>query len=216
MSTLAAGQILWHVTLLHTLHSQSCQNGFYFTNKNELDDSPSILGPYAVTVANTFFNSVYPIMKAFQNQEVHYKSIVVSTLIPHEGPVAELNVDVGEGAQPDESLPSYCAAILTLRTGQSGKSNRGRLYIAGVSENDTSAGQLIPSAFTALEDIGNELLTRFGPGGFDANLRYIVFSKKHGYSSGGVWSAAGMRYVSQIVPRRTLGTCRHRLIGKGN
>lgn len=162
-----------------------------------------------------FFNGVYLKIKAFQNVQVQYNTIIVSTLIPNEGPLAELGIPVGTGDQPDESLPSYCAAILTLRTGVSGKTNRGRSYYSGIAENDHAAGELNPDSFTALADIGNELLNKYGPSGSSSVYRYIVFSKKLGYSAGGVFSAAGIKRVIQVIPRRTLGTQRHRLAGKG-
>lgn len=198
-----------------TLHGQRIQNGYYFTNNISIADDIAALSTRATDLAVHFANNIYPKIKAFQNNQVQYNSFVVSTLIPHEGPIAESPVSVGSGDQPDESLPSYCAAIITLRTGVSGKSNRGRSYYSGVSENDHTAGELNPSAFTALEDIGNELLNRYGPAGSSSIYRYVVFSKKLGYQAGGIYSAAGIRRVIQYVPRRTLGTQRHRLIGKG-
>jgi len=215
MAMLAPRNILWHVTLVYTLHSQICQNGFYFTNKNALDDSTLLLGGYAQQVCVSFYNRIYPAIRDFQSQEVHYKSLLCTTLIPHEGPIGELPFGVAEGLTGGEALPSYCAAILTLRTGFSGKSNRGRLYFAGIAEDDAADSLLLPDAFTKLENIGGQLLNNYGLFGSDPDLYYIVFSKKFGYSSGGVWSAAGIRQVQQTIPRRNLGTQRHRLIGKG-
>lgn len=151
---------------------------------------------------------------AFQNTQVLYDGLVVSTLIPHDGPMAERPIINQTGAQGDESLPSYCAAILSLRTGLGGKTNRGRLYFAGVSEIDSDSGLLIPAAFTSLSDIGNQLASIYGASGSEGHYQHVIFSKKLGYS-GGVYSTAGIRPIVQYIPRKTLGTQRHRMIGHG-
>lgn len=155
-----------------------------------------------------------PFIIAFQNTEVLYDGLVVTTLIPHEGPMAERPILNQTGAQGDESLPSYCAAVLSLRTGNTGKSNRGRLYFAGVSEGDAASGRLIPDSFTALSDIGNQLVGIYGPTGSEGHYHHVVFSKKLGYS-GGFYSTLGIRPILQYVPRQVLGTQRHRMIGHG-
>jgi len=209
------GNLLWHLTLQYTLHAQRCQNGFYFTNKNSLDDSPAMLGPYTQAIANGFNTRMLASLQAFQNQQVVYNHIVVSTLIPHEGPIGELDLETLNGFGGDESLPSYCAAILTLRTGFSGKSNRGRLYIAGINEDSATASRLTPDGLAGLTYIGNQLLANYGATGSDPDLRYVMYSKKVGYGTGPFYGTSGIRPVTHIVPRSVLGTQRHRLIGKG-
>lgn len=208
--------LLWHVTLMYTLHGQICQNGFYFSNRGAMSTNPNILGPYTQDICFQFNVRIMPSIKNFQNNEVHYRTLVCSTLIPHNGPIGEFTFETGSGNQVDESLPSYSAAILTLRTGFSGKSNRGRLYFAGVSEGDAADSRLIPDSLTALQGIGNELLTHYGDTGSEGFIRYVVFSKKLGYSAGGVYSPAGIRKVTHTIARSALGTQRHRLLGKGN
>lgn len=214
MAAHAPYSLLWHLTLAYTLHGQECQNGFYFSNRIGLndqevfiDDTPRFLGAH-------FCQWILPAIKAFQNNEVHFVGVVVTTLIPHEGPIAETPIINTTGDQGDESLPGYCSAIMSLRTGNSGKSNRGRLYFSGVSENDTNSGRLIPDSFTALNGIGVELLSIYGPTGSEGHYHHVIFSKKLGYSNG-VYSTSGIRPIIQYIPRQVLGTQRHRLIGHG-
>jgi len=206
--------LLWHLTLQYRLHAQICQNGFYFSNKIALNDQEAFIDGTPIFLANHFVQFMLPTIIAFQNTQVLYDGLVVSTLIPANGPLAERPIANQTGAQPDESLPSYCAAILSLRTGLGGKSNRGRLYFAGVSEGDSADSILTPSAFTALEDIGNELQSIYGASGSEGHYHHVIFSKKLGYSNG-VYSAAGIRPIAQYVSRKQLGSQRHRLIGHG-
>lgn len=216
MAMAAPLTLLWHITLSYTLHGQRCQNGFYFSNRGSIDDSPGILGAYTTGICSDFNTRIMPGIKAFQNNQVHYNALVCSTLIPHNGPLGELIFEVGSGDQADESLPSPIAAILTLRTGFGGKSNRGRLYFAGVSENDSEGSRLLPDSLTALQNIGNDLIGNYGESGSEGVLRYVIFSKKLGWGEEMGYIAAGIRPVSHTVARSVLGTQRHRLIGKGN
>jgi len=214
MAAHPAYSLLWHLTLQYRLHSQICQNGFYFSNKIALNDQEAFIESTPITLANHFAQWMLPLIIAFQNTEVLYDGIVVVTLIPHEGQVAERPIANQTGAQPDESLPGYCSAILSLRTGLSGKSNRGRLYFSGVSEGDAAAGRLTPSGFTALSDIGNELQSLYGLSGSEGHYQHVIFSKKLGYSNG-IYSTAGIRPIQSYIPRSVLGSQRHRLIGHG-
>jgi len=206
--------LLFHLTFHHTLHSQQCQNGFYFTNRIPLDDDEGDLRLYMADLITQFNSQIYPLIKSFQNNQVHYNSLIATCVIPRNGPILETIYETGSGDQPDESLPSYCAAILSLRTGLGGKSNRGRLYIAGVSEGDTSAGQLDVAAFAGLQAIANQLLSLFGPTGGSTFFRYVIWSRKLG-APGGLLLPTGIRPILQILPRDILGTQRHRLIGVG-
>lgn len=212
MASFAARTMLHHLTFSYKLHGQQCQNGFYFTNKGASTDD--FLDERVLALAIDFNNQMLPFYQAFQNNEVHYDGSVVVTLIPHEGPMAEAPIGNATGNQGDEALPSYCAAVISCRSGFSGKTNRGRLYIAGLSEGEHASGLIIPSAFTALEDFANQLGVRYGVVGSHPTYTHIIFSRKFGYSSG-VWSPAGVRLIQNYVPRRTLGTCRHRMIGHG-
>lgn len=210
-----AYSLLWHLTLAYNLHGQKCQNGFYFSNRIDLHDQEAFIATAPQTLGVHFGNFLLPKIKLLQNQEVHYEALVVVQLIPSEGPVFEFPVANDSGAQGNESLPSFVAAVLSLRTGFAGKSNRGRLYFAGIPEDHALNSELNADSFTALSDIGNELISIYGPTGSEGHFHHIVFSKKHGYSNG-VWSTAGIRKINQYIPRRNLGTCRHRLKGKGN
>lgn len=214
MPTAAAMTLLWHVTMVYEHHGQICQNGFYFTNRDPISDDPSVLGPYTQGICADFNTYAMPTIKAFHSQQVHYKTLICSTLIPHNGPIGELIFESMTGDQAGESLPSYSAAVLTLRTGFGGKSNRGRLYFGGISEDDHADSRLLADSFTALQNIGDNLLGAFGPTGIEAVLRWVMFSKRHGLSEN-IWRAEGIRPITHTIARRDLRTCRHRMLGKG-
>lgn len=176
--------------------------------------SDDFLGERVLGLGTDFIFQMLPKFQDFQNQQVQYVGVVVTTLIPFEGPLAEVPILNTTGNQPDESLPSTVAAILSLRSGNSGKTNRGRLYIGGIGENEHAAGRLLPDAFTSLNDIGNGLYARFGLSGSSPYFNHVIYSRLHGIDEG-QWTAGGIRIITQYVPRQVLGTQRHRLIGHG-
>lgn len=166
-------------------------------------------------IIDRFILTVVPKIALFQNNQVAYRSVIGTVLEPKNGAQVETIFEVGGGAQPNESLPSYVSAVLTLRSGFSGKSNRGRSYYSGVSEDAHSTGRLTTDNLTALQDVGDQLLTDFGPVGTQSDGRYVIFSRKLGLTEGGLYNNLGNIPVTAVLARSILGTQRHRLIGIG-
>lgn len=79
-----------------------------------------------------------------------------------------------------EVLPFASQALVRLRTGDfiAGKELRGRVFIPGIQEADCVAGELNPTAVTALQTAFNNLLTAGGPAG-----SLVVWSPTHGQAS---------------------------------
>lgn len=211
-------ELLFLVTLRWTLHGQNCQNGFYFTNRADQDDSPSSLSSFIAETVAQFRIRILPAIKNLVNNDVNFRSIIGNTIIPHNGPIAEQVLEIETGDQGDESLPSYCAAILTLRTGLGGKSNRGRIYFGGIGENDTADSRLGPDTFVALQNVGNQLLNNFGPTGSYPFLSFVIWSRLLGQDENNQppQNPFGIRHVTQCLARSVLGTQRHRMVGKGS
>lgn len=210
-----AYSLLWHLTLAYELHGQKCQNGFYFSNRISLHDQEAWIASAGELLNSHFFFFMFPAFQAFMSQQVHFTGQLVQQLIPGEGPIWERPTANETGDQQDESLPSYVAAIVSCRTGLGGKSNRGRIYVAGVPEDAHTDSQLDLISHGVFSIIGEQLLSQYGPTGSEGHFHHVIFSKKHGYSNG-VFSTTGIRPITHYLCRKDLGTQRHRLKGKGN
>lgn len=207
-------QLVFHLTFVQTLHGQTIQNGYYFTNNNQWNDA---LTAFELNNKITFFRTqVLPSIKAIQSQEVVHKTLIMAQLFPHNGPIVEQILETSGGDQTFESLPSYCAAVLSLRSGFGGKSNRGRSYYAGISVEHGNGSLVELNILAGLQDIGNKLLTNFGNSSSPTALRYCIYSRKLGDQEQGRPTAGGLIPIVQCLARRTLGTQRHRKIGIGN
>jgi len=215
MATFEATKMLFHLTLVQTLHGQSIQNGYYFWNNNTASDTliPSILS----SIITKFIAGPLVKIKAFQSQEVVHRTLIATTLWPKNGPIAEQVLETSQGIQTSEALPSYSAAVLSLRSGFGGKSFRGRSYYAGCGIDFASQSRLDTSFLTALQDIGDQLLSSYFNSITANSSRYVICSRKLSLSEDGEFDSNFVATpVTQTIARSVLGTQRHRLIGIGN
>lgn len=209
---------LFHLTVRQELHGQQVQNGYYFRSKEGVDASQSP-GQVADFIIQRFGIEVLPKIILFANQQLKFQNLVVTTVSPKFQAVRELLLETSNGAQPDDSLPSYCAGLLSLRSGLSGGFHRGRSYYAGVSEGDCSDSRLIPDSFAALTSIGNSLLAQFGSTNPTSFCDYGIWSWKLAtYDSGTETYNTDLAFtpISQCIARPVVATNRHRKIGHGN
>jgi hypothetical protein len=80
-------------------------------------------------------------------------------------------------------LPPANALVVQLRTGLSGRRNRGRLYIAGLRIEDVgSAGEVLAGTKSALDAALATHLAAYGNGGTNVDWDWVVFSFR--YASG--------------------------------
>lgn len=214
MATYSPYAMLFHLTLVQTLHGQTIQNGYYFTNRDYMNEDN--LPAHLAALINDWKGYVHDFVKQFQSQELVHRSLIATTLIPHNGPIAESVFETSQGVQTFEALPSYCAACLTLRTGRGGKSNRGRSYYAGICADHCSASRLDSGLLAWVQALGDRLLLTFSATSGVSLFDYVIFSRKLGTNEGGSFHAGGIRQVKQTLARSVLATCRHRKIGIGN
>jgi len=214
MAVFERHSMVLHLTLVQNLHGQIIQNGYYFTNRDLLSDVG--LDAQMGLLINHFQLFILPHIKNIQSQQVVYRALVASTLAPKNGPIVEVVIETSQGDQTFESLPSYCAAVLTLRSGFGGKSNRGRSFYAGICEEHHTDSRLDPSILTGLQNIGNQLVSTFNDAAGINPFVYIIWSRKLGDLEEGALPANGVRVVKQTIARSVLGTQRHRKIGIGN
>lgn len=172
-------------------------------------------------ICNEVANYVVPAMQGFCSDDWSAKTVLGVSLIPRPGVLVEVRIASGSGAQPDDSLPSFCAGLLSIRTGVGGRSGHGRLYIPAPTEDLCSASRLEGNYLTILANIGAVLNTRFGPTGL-SNLAYFgIFSRKLGVTRNAgppatlSYSMAGFMKMTTWIARPELVTQRKRMLARG-
>lgn len=210
---------LYRLTLIGELHGQATQTAFHFSDS---DNHPNSTYQVALNhLMNDFLDIVKPKIQIFCSQQWAMKTLIGVTLIPKAEVFIETRIANGTGAQTDDSLPSFCAGLLSLRTGRGGRRRIGRLYLPGVAEGLSSNSRLEGSYLTALSDIGAALSSRYGVNGTYPYCRYGVFSRALGVTRVLLpkpslnYSLAGFTVINSTVARPEIATMRRRKLARG-
>jgi hypothetical protein len=123
------------------------------------------------------------------------------------------------GTLDEDSLPSYCSVVVSIRTALGGRSHRGRMYLPAIAESQTGFNmiQAASPAWTNLLSFAACLATKFitigdPPAANSAQLG--VYSRKLGGSTF-PYGAQGFTAAATITPEQLLGTTRSRKQGHG-
>lgn len=127
--------------------------------------------------------------------------------------------DPAIGALTTDSLPTFNAALVSIRTAQGGRSKRGRMFLAGIPESATigSKFELTNVTWLAIVAFVQCLVEKFvtnEPIGSD-QFKLGVYSRKIGGASF-PYGASGFTAALQLSPVSLIATMRSRKVGHGN
>lgn len=209
------GSVLWRLTHFQRLHNQEVQNLYHFQNKTEIVDEQDLID-HTNALPGEFAGAPTDNLRIFQSSQLSWTKLVINTIVPHLGPVSEAIFESTTGAQANDSLPSYCAAVVTLRSAFAGRSAHGRLYIAGVPEDLSSQSQLDGTHYATLQQWCDDMRDWFNPLTGSQRYEWMLYSRKVGRHGLPIDSMLGAIRLQSVLARRNLGTQRHRLLGHGN
>lgn len=211
---------LYRLKLVGELHGQATETAFHFLTNS----SGNVNNSYTTELQDLmthFITNIVSKIQIFASQQWAAKTLIGVTLIPKSQVFIETRLANGTGAQPDDSLPSFCAGLLSLRTGQGGRSRIGRLFLPGVAENLSSQSRLEGSYLTLLSNVGAALTSAYGPSGSYPYVRYGVYSRKLGVTRVLSptptlnYSSAGFAIINSTVARPEVATMRRRKLARG-
>lgn len=211
---------LYRLKLVGELHGQATETAFHFLTNSSWNGNSS----YKVELTDLmthFVANIVPKVQLFASQEWVAKTVIGITLIPKAEVFIETRLPNGTGTQPDNCLPSFCAGLLSLRTGFGGRSRIGRLYIPGVAEGLSSASRLEGQYLSLLSGIGASLLQFYGPSGSVPWVRYGVFSRKLGVTKSSIpaptltYHQGGFARIDSVIARPEIATMRRRKLARG-
>jgi hypothetical protein len=195
------------VTYQGILHGQTCENVINF---RQLD--PSVTDTAIATAAERFWFFAQTV----QSNQYTYNQMVIKRMTPI--PLDEQIVfPVGTHAGGVSNAPfnNTIASVYTIRTGFSGKSHRGRFYLAGTPTSfSDDAGNTYNAAGAALiVAFSNNLLSEYGPSGASTALRMGVYSRVIGGTL--PETVAGWQQMTRVDPQPIFGNQRRRRLGVG-
>jgi len=124
------------------------------------------------------------------------------------------------GALAMDTLPSFTSAVISIRTDFGGRSGRGRMYLAGLPDQNVLGSKIIQETvtWTSLVAFCACIASAFVPnvGTPGPNSWYMqVYSRKIG---GAIfpYGATGFHTVQTLTPDAYCGTTRSRKVGRGS
>ena len=214
MAVAAAAGEVWRVLLQGRIEEQQCENVLWF--RCETPD-PDVLAGLLADIIECFLTGLVPNLGA----TYFFEQAVAQRMTPTMGaeviytPAAGVAV---QGAGAGDVEPSFVSALISLRTTRAGRSGRGRMFIAGVPEDQTTASLLNTEAalWAALLAfcvcmLGKFIVPDVPP---PAQWSWGVFSRKLGGTKD-PFNAAGYAPMIAATPKQLLATTRSRKLGHG-
>lgn len=205
---------MWQVRVIGRMEGQECNNILHFSCVGSSTDVETGL---ILKLIECFTTHLMPVLAStYSLQEVRWKKVS-----PVLGPEYSTIVGVGAaGGGTATALPSYCSAVVSIRTALGGRSKRGRMYIPGIPEDQTNGSYLDPGlplylglvAFLAC--VAGEFFHPDPAGGSDL-FDIGVYSRKIG-GSAFPYGTSGFTAATALTPSSVLGTTRSRKVGRGS
>jgi hypothetical protein len=206
------GEIV-QVLVQGTIEEQQCENVWYF-RAQAVD--PDMLIHLLTSIAQCLV-ALLPVLGSTYRLD-RIKGKVVSPAVGAEEEWVPAPTDAVEGAHAGDTLPSYASALISLYTTRGGRSGRGRIYIAGVPEGETTAsfinreGSLWPALIAFAACMLDKFKSRDVPAAGDYD--WGVMSRKIGGAKP-PFIAGGYAQITRVVPKDALATTRSRKVGRG-
>ena len=200
---------LYQVTLSGIYLGQTIENVLMFRARDSTVTNAAI---------DTALKSFWHNLRQLFDHQYKLTYMMVKRVTPIALDTIFVSATTGEedGAQSGDGIASTVAAVVTLRTGTSGKSHRGRMYIAPVAlgMTDTSGSRLSSGALLTFASTMDLIKNEFDDAtGTSLALALGIYSRVIGGTS--PYTAAGWQAVSQYVTQPILGNQRRRRIGRG-
>lgn len=202
-----AANDVWKITMVGQLHGQETNNVWHF----RFNSDAATFANLAIAIFDCIRTALLPgLSNEWRCIELRGKQLFpVATdeaIIPAEA------TDIG--AINGEGLPSYCAGLISIKTGVAGRRNRGRFYIAGIPETGQTASRLTNGELALLVAFATCLANKFVIPNNNFPMRLGVLSRKN--VQGGQNIGAAFREATVLTTTNVLATMRRRKLGVGS
>lgn len=204
---------LYQVVVRGYQEGQECNNVLHFKTLTPTGDVETFL---ILALIECFQDTLLPgLSSAFAYDTVKWKRVSPTLGPEHVTPF----VVTFAGSEVGDSLPTFNAALISIRTGEGGRSKRGRMFLPGIPDTGTIKSNLDLSGNTWLAIVAFAacMATKFiqnEPIG-NNNFRIGVYSRKIG-GSAFPYGVAGFTPAISLNPVALIATMRSRKVGRGN
>lgn len=187
------------------MHGQLVENVFFVRTKNAGIPDTEIAATCRTQILNRMTQEV---SEQYVAEAVTVQEIFPTPRDPYELAVNQAGIQVGEAA------PSLVAAIVSLKTGLGGRSNRGRKYIAGLLRDNIDQSIIDAARVTSMQTQFDAMNQFFAAGN---NLSNLTWGILHRTKNGAPVPLAATSYtpITSCVVQRVAGSMRSRRPGHG-
>lgn len=191
------------------IHGQETNNVWHF---GATGVEPAYL-QLILDVIDCIFTTLYPAT----SEDWTLEMVTAQQLWPQKlDPIEHVPV---QPANPSRGLPaqaSFVAYLVRIRTGLGGRTNRGRMYLAGAVENDVNLSRLSDGAMTKLAAFVACMVGKFiSTEGAGKAFEIGILSRKE-LSAVGATEQLSFTEARQLIPVREVKSMNSRKIGHGN
>lgn len=199
---------IYQATVTGSIDGQQTNNVLNFRDSDVLVGDENTL---AEAICECFIDSLIPGLSSdFTLQQVSVKKI-----LPTAGNEAIFTPATGAIGGIAGSLPSFNAAVLSLRTAKGSKSGRGRMYLAGLPNTGENASRVSDSLQSVIVAFAVCMIGKFVSGPLLEGFEWGVLSKKNLAATPGDQSS-WWSPITETVVNQSIGTMRSRKIGSGS
>jgi len=202
----------FQVRVVGETEGQQTNNILYFMAASPIDDVELRL---IVALVECFQTHLIPVASSSWS----LKQVIWKRVNPTLG-VENVFTPTGQlaGQGNAAALPSFCSAVVSIRTDVGGRSHRGRMYLPGLPENSTVNSHFEDQGafWAALLAFAACVVTKFilgAPPGTNS-FQMMVYSRKLGGSTFPLQNA-GFTAVKRLSVNNLIGTTRSRKVGRG-
>lgn len=217
MAEVAQLHDLYQVRFDGHIEEQECKNVLHFLCVGSTGDDDVAVHLIAVVLA-CFVTNLLPVLApTYELDGITWKR-VGPTLGPENFTAA---TGATQGASTADALPSFSSALVSIRTSRGGRSGRGRMFLAGIPEDQTTASHINTEGpfWAALAAFVQCIVTSFvglaDPMPAANKWQFGIYSRKVGGAKF-PFAVTGFAPATNLVPKSLIATTRSRKIGHGS
>jgi hypothetical protein len=200
---------LYQVRVVGRIDGQETNNVLHFLCTGA---DPDVLTHLILVLMNCFITHLLPVLSSSWTLERILWQRVGPTLGPQ---IESVPVGASSGAGNAAALPSFNSVVFSIKTAQGGRSHRGRMFLAGLPENQTANSQVDPSLplWAGLLAFAACVVGSFVPGDPPGAPSWAmgVYSRKLG-GSHFPYNTAGFTQMREFVPHTAIASTNSRKI----
>jgi hypothetical protein len=207
LQKMAAGEI-YQATIEGKLDGQITNNVMHFRGTNNITGSEQSL-------ADSVLDCVLTTLLPGLSNEFHIDRVRVRRILPTAGNEVTAEAPGNSLGATTGSLPSFNAAVLSLRSANGSKSGRGRMFIAGIPTGGEAASQVSDTLQTTLVAFIACLAGKFISGLSTSGMEWGVLSRKN-YAANPSTESSWWNAITSVLVNDAIGTMRSRKLKHGS